>query len=235
MKKGNLYLIPTVIAANTEDHVIPNHVMEAIKGLDYFLVENVRSARRYISQLSLGLDISSLKFEVLDKRTTPQAVASLMTPALKGQDIGIISESGCPGIADPGSVAVQYAHTHGIRVMPLVGPSSILMALMASGFNGQSFIFHGYVPIEKKDRARKIKSMESAAQQLRQTQLFMDTPYRNQKLLADLLTHCHSDTKLSIARDITGKDEFIVTKTIAQWKTSRPELNKMPAIFSLFV
>lgn len=235
MSKGKLFLIPTVIADDTESNVIGDQIRETIKELDYFLVENVRTARRYISKLKLGLTIEELQFEVLDKKTGRSAVEKLLAPTLKGKDVGIISESGCPGVADPGSVAVSVAHQKNIQVIPLSGPSSILMALMASGFNGQSFVFHGYIPIDKKDRIDKIRSMERDANKLNQTQLFMDTPYRNQKLLDDLIYTCSANTKISVARGITGNDELIQTKTVADWKKSKIDVNKIPTIFSLLV
>ncbi len=235
MKKGKLFLIPVVIADETEEQVITSKVKEVISGLDYFLVENVRTARRFISKLKLGLTIEDLHFEVLDKKTRVQNIENLMKPVLEGKDVGIMSESGCPGIADPGSLAVAYAHQSGVQVIPLSGPSSIFLALMASGFNGQSFVFHGYVPIDKKDLEENIKSMESSARKLNQTQIFMDTPYRNQKLFELLVQNCHPDTQLSVARGITGKDEFINTRSIKDWKKEKIDLHKVPTIFSICV
>jgi len=235
MKKGVLYLIPTVIADDTENEIISRQVREVVSGLDYFLVENLRTARRYISKLDLGLIIDNLQFEILDRKTDPQAVSQMLTVVLSGRSAGIMSESGCPGIADPGSVAVAQAHQMGIQVVPLSGPSSVFMALMGSGFNGQSFVFHGYVPIDKKERVEKIRSMEADARKLNQTQIFMDTPYRNEKLLESLISSCHPETKLSIARGITGKDELIQTKTIGNWKKIKLKLDKTPTIFSIFV
>ncbi|MFY0626490.1 MAG: SAM-dependent methyltransferase [Reichenbachiella sp.] len=234
MKKGNIYLIPTIIADDTEAKIIAPQVREVIANIDYYLVENVRTARRYISKLKLGLIIEDLEFEVLDKKTNRESIIKFLQPVLEGRSAGIISESGCPGVADPGSLAVEQAHKFGIRVVPLSGPSSILMALMASGFNGQSFVFHGYVPIDKKDLRIKINEMELASQKLNQTQLFMDTPYRNQKLFEFILQFAGGETKLSIARGISGKDEIIQTKSINDWKKSKIELNKIPTIFSLF-
>lgn len=235
MKSGKLYLIPNVISDGSEHAVIPVHVKEVISDLKFFLVENVRTTRRYISSLRLGMVINDLKFDVLDKNTPIEQIPVLMQPILQGEDIGIISESGCPGIADPGSVAVAYAHRKNIQVIPLVGPSSILMALMASGFNGQSFVFHGYLPIDKSKKKEKLKSMEQAAIKMEQTQVFMDTPYRNQQLLEDIIATCKPNTLLSIAKDITGKNEMISTRTIAEWKRHPPSMHKIPVIFSLFV
>jgi len=234
MPKGKLYLIPTTISEDTQDIVITQQIKTVISNLDYFLVENVRTARRYISSLNLGLVIENLQFELLDKNTKDAELQRAVKPLFNGKDVGIISESGCPGIADPGAKAVEFAHKNGIQVIPLSGPSSILMALMASGFNGQSFVFHGYLPIDKKDRAYKIKEMESEALKKSQTQIFMDTPYRNEKLLGDLLALCNANTLLSIARDVTGAKEFVQTKSIKDWKNSKPDLNKIPVIFSLY-
>ena len=234
MKKGKLFLVPTVISPDTENQVITPQVREVISNLDFFLVENVRTARRYISSLKLGLEIERLHFEVLDKKTNAERVSNWLQRAEKGQDIGIMSESGCPGIADPGAVAVSIAHHKGLEVIPLSGPSSIFMALMASGFSGQSFVFHGYVPIDKAERDQKIRSMERAAIKEKQTQIFMDTPYRNQKLFEDLMKVCAPNSQLSIARDVTGNQEMIKTLTIKVWKNQKVDLHKIPVIFSLF-
>jgi len=235
MTKGRLFLIPTIISDETQEQVISQEVRITIKGLNHFLVENIRTARRYVSSLKLGINIESLKFEVLDKSTSALMIEALMKPILEGNDIGVISESGCPGVADPGALAVAFAHKNEIQVVPLVGPSSILMALMSSGFNGQSFVFHGYLPIDKLDRQKKIKMMEEDAIRLNQTQLFMDTPYRNENLLEALLKTCNPNTQLSIARDITGKKEFVKTKKIQDWKIQKaPGLNKIPVIFALY-
>ncbi|MCV9388519.1 SAM-dependent methyltransferase [Reichenbachiella ulvae] len=231
---GKLYLIPTVIADNTEEKVLSPQIKEVIKNLDYFLVENLRTARRYISKLRLGLVIEELQFELLDKKTNRSQIEKYLSVVRQGKDVGVISESGCPGVADPGAEAVAVAHQLGIQVVPLTGPSSILMALMASGFNGQSFTFHGYVPIDKKDLVQKIKSMEKDAVQNRQTQIFMDTPYRNQKLFEELLIACSGETQLSVAKGITGEDEYIKTKRIKDWKKESVDLHKVPTIFSIY-
>lgn len=233
MNSQIVYLIPTVIAEQTEQRIISEEVREVISSLDYFLVENVRTARRYISSLKLGLTIEDLTFEVLDRKSSTEQVENYFGRA-NGRNIGILSESGCPGIADPGAVAVSVAHKKNIRVIPLSGPSSIFLALMASGFSGQSFVFHGYVPIDKKEREKKIKAMEESAIRLRQTQIFMDTPYRNQKLYEHLLKVCHPNTLLSVAKGITGAEEFILTRTVKEWKEEKINLHKTPTIFSLY-
>ncbi|UXP33695.1 SAM-dependent methyltransferase [Reichenbachiella agarivorans] len=231
--KGKLYLIPTVIADDTEESVLSPQIKEVVAGLDYFLVENVRTARRYISKLKLGLVIENLAFELLDKKTKREVIDQYLEKVMHGKDVGVISESGCPGVADPGAEAVALAHQKGIQVVPLVGPSSILMALMGSGFNGQSFAFHGYIPIKKPDLIAKIKDMEKNALQLGQTQLFMDTPYRNQKLFEELLSTCNGETQLSVAKGISGQEEYIKTLKIKEWKKKKIDLHKVPTIFSI--
>ncbi|OEK06829.1 SAM-dependent methyltransferase [Roseivirga misakiensis] len=228
---GKIYLIPSVISDNTQDSVIPPHVKTAIKACNSFLVENVRTARRFISSLKLGLTIESLEFEILDKKTTFEDCVDLIQPILSGKTVGVLSESGCPGIADPGAKLVHIAHQFGIRSIPIVGPSSILLALMASGFNGQSFAFHGYLPIDKKQRQQRIRELERESKEKNQTQIFMDTPYRNEALLADVIKTARQDTFLCVARDITGEKELILTKSISKWKPNMIALKKMPTIF----
>ncbi len=234
MSSGKVYIIPNVISENTQEEVIPAQVKNAILACDFFLVENVRTARRYISSLKLGLVIDDLRFETLDKNTSFEDCIDLIQPILEGENAGIISESGCPGIADPGARLVHMAHQFNIKCIPIVGPSSILMALMASGFNGQSFAFHGYLPIDKKDRQQRIKGLEKESKEKDQTQIFMDTPYRNEQLLVDILKVARKDTFLCIARDITGEKELVITKSIGKWKAGDIALNKVPTIFLLY-
>lgn len=233
MLKGTLYLIPTVIAENTNE-VIPKQVTDGIKQLDYFLVENLRTARRYISSLRLGITIEDLEFEVLDKKTSQLEVTKLLSPLLKGKNIGILSESGCPGIADPGAIAVAWAHDNGVRVVPLVGPSSLMMALMASGFNGQRFSFHGYLPIDRNQLSSTLKKLENESGQFNQTQVFIEAPFRNNQLLKNLTEQCNPQTRLCVARDITGHEEFIQTKTIKEWRNIDIDLHKRPTVFILY-
>lgn len=231
--KGKLYLIPNVLAEGTAADVISPQVKEVISRTRYFLAENFRTTRRYISSLKLGVDLDQVHMELLDKKTPIPTVEKLLAPAMNGEDVGIISEAGCPGIADPGAVAVAVAHRKGIQVVPLSGPSSMFMALMASGFNGQVFTFHGYLPIEKKDRIAALKSLESQSKKDKGTQMFMETPFRNQKLLEDLVQHLHPDTLLCIAANITAKDEFIRTLKVADWKKCLPDIHKIPTVFLL--
>ena len=235
MMKGKVYMIPSVIADSTQESVIPLQVKQAILDTNIFLVEDVRTARRYISSLKLGLVIESLQFEVLDKKTDFDQIFELIQPAInEGKNIGVISESGCPGVADPGAKLVHIAQQFGLQIVPLVGPSSILLALMASGFNGQSFAFHGYLPIDKKERQNSIRKLEKESFEKNQTQIFMDTPYRNEKLLADILKVARKDTFLCVARDITGAMEKIISKPVSKWNIQDVSLNKIPVIFLLY-
>lgn len=234
MNRGKLFLIPTVLAPDTIHKALSPQVSDVILHTSYFLVENIRSARRFISELKLGKVIDMLQFYVLDKDTSLQTVEEYIKIAQEGNDLGILSEAGCPGIADPGALAVQVAHKRGIQVIPLVGPSSILLALMASGFSGQTFTFHGYLPIDKNERAKAIKSLEKEAFQKNQTQIFMETPFRNNQLLEEILNHCQMHTPLCIATQITAPDEMIITKSVKDWKKSIPDLHKKPTIFLLY-
>lgn len=230
---GKLFLIPTILAEGTAEMVISPQVKEVVLHTHYFLVENIRTARRYISSLKLGINIEELHFEILDKKTKETDLARMMQPLFEGKDLGVISEAGCPGIADPGSIAVAFAHQKEITVVPLSGPSSMFLALMGSGFNGQSFAFHGYLPIDKKDRVQAIKTLEAESLKQKRTQIFMETPFRNNHLLEDLLQNLHPSTLLCIAKNLTGSDEFIQTKPIRDWKKIKLDLHKVPVVFVL--
>ncbi|MFC5409079.1 SAM-dependent methyltransferase [Larkinella bovis] len=227
-----LYLIPTILAENTADQVLSPQIRDVISQTTVFFVENVRTARRFISSLKTGVVIDELTFYDLHK-DTPETDTRQQLQALKQQnrDAGILSEAGCPGVADPGAVAVRLAHQSGWQVRPLVGPSSILLALMASGMSGQSFAFHGYLPIEKPARLHEIRQLEQEARKRQQTQIFMETPYRNNQLLADLLATCHPETRLCIACNLTAPDELVRTRTIREWKAQSPDLHKKPSLF----
>lgn len=238
---GILYLIPTVIAPDTITNVISPQVISTISTLDYYLVENIRTARRFISELKntfenlqLPRPLPEIQFAELTKDTSSEEVKAHLSYVMNGRNVGVISEAGCPGIADPGAMAVDYAHKNGIRVVPLVGPSSILLALMASGFSGQSFAFHGYLPISAPEKMKALRKLESDARKLKQTQIFMETPYRNDKLLQDILQSLNPDTLLCIAKGLTGQDEFVVTKTVNEWKKTEINLHKVPAIFMIY-
>lgn len=224
-------MIPTVIAEGTETTVLPSQIPNAIVGIKYFLVENVRTARRYLSSLKIFNSIEELHFEVLDKKTSVRELERLFEPLSKGNDMGVISESGCPGVADPGGLAVEYAHKIGAKVIPLVGPSSILLALMASGLNGQGFAFNGYLPIETKKTMNAIKEFEKVSRQNNQTQIFIETPYRNHSLFTKLLKGLSPQTKLCVAIDLTGKDESIRMTTVKEWQHKKHVLPKLPTLF----
>ncbi len=226
-----IFLIPTVLAPDTQDSVLSPQIMEVVNHLNTFFVEDLRTARRFISSLKLGKVIDDLTFYELSK-DTPQDQTLSQLKKLKG-DAGIISEAGCPGIADPGAVAIGFAHQLGYKIRPLVGPSSILLALMASGFNGQSFTFHGYLPIEKAAKIKALKSLEQTAKTKNQTQIFMETPYRNNGLLEDILQNLNNDTLLCVAVNITARDELIKTLPVKEWKKQKPDLHKRPTIFLL--
>lgn len=233
MPKGKLFLIPNILADNTVNDVISPQIREVVKNTKVYLVENLRTTRRYISSLKLGVNIEEIHMEILDKKTRPESINRLMQPLLNGADVGIISEAGCPGIADPGALAVAHAHTKGIQVVPLSGPSSMFLALMGSGFSGQSFAFHGYLPIDKKERSAALKGLETESLREKRAQIFMETPFRNNQLFEDALRTLSPNTKLCVAKNITGSDELILTKTIAEWKKLPLDLHKIPTVFVL--
>lgn len=234
MNKGKLYLIPTSIAAETGADIMLPSVKEIIKDLDYFLVENIRTARRFIGGLKLGITIESLNFELLDKKTPDNVVKDYLQKVYQGKNVGVMSEAGCPGIADPGAAAVKIAHQLGIQVIPLVGPSSILLALMASGFNGQCFKFHGYLAIDKRERINQLKKLEKESQQYNQSQIFIETPYRNDKLAEDIVNNCSSNTSLCIAKGLTSISEYVKSDLVKHWKGKLPNLHKTPCVFILY-
>jgi 16S rRNA (cytidine1402-2'-O)-methyltransferase len=231
---GTLYLIPSVLAEDTDDAVIPPQVKACVAGLSYFIVENARTARRYIKRIVPEKVIEELQIVVIDKDSPEADVKKALEPLKKGISAGIISEAGCPGVADPGAELAKWAHRQHLKVVPLVGPSAILLALMASGFNGQSFAFHGYLPIDKRDRVQVLRQLEKEMLQKDQTQIFMETPYRNNQLLQDLVQHLTPAYRLCIAANITGPNELIRTDTLANWKQQLPDLHKQPAVFLLY-
>jgi 16S rRNA (cytidine1402-2'-O)-methyltransferase len=231
MPKGKLFLIPNVLAENTAHWVISPQVQEVIAHTKIFLVENPRSARRYISSLKLGVNLEEVHMEILDKGTPPESINRLMQPLMNGADMGVISEAGCPGIADPGALAVSYAHQKGIQVVPISGPSSMFLALMGSGFNGQSFAFHGYLPIDKNEKASALRKLEAESLKEKRAQIFMETPFRNNQLLEDILNSLNPQTKLCIAKNLTAADELIQTKSISDWKRETIDLHKIPTVF----
>lgn len=231
MKKGIIYLIPSVISPETVEQVLSPQIQAIIKNTQYYLAETIRESRRFISSLKLGVDISTLHFEKVDKDTQGTATEKYLSPALNGYNIGVLSDAGCPGVADPGAQVARIAHKLGLQVVPLVGPSSILLALMASGMNGQSFAFNGYLPIDAKEASNKIKQLEKVSITSNQTQLFIETPYRSDRTFDILLKSLNQDSLLCVAKDITGKQEFIKTMRVSQWKNQRLKIGKEPTVF----
>lgn len=232
-RKGNLYLIPTSLGGGAIDAVLPSRVVEIIKNLQLFIAENEKTARHFIKDIAPEVEQSSLGFFTLNKRTLPRQLPEFLAPCIQGEDIGLLSEAGCPGVADPGAQVVALAHSKNIRVIPLVGPSSILLAMMASGLNGQSFAFNGYLPIDRNERKQAIKDLERRSYEGNQAQLFIETPYRNKKLLKDLIKYLHPHTKICVARELTLPTEKIITKTAKEWRSLSIDLHKKPALFIL--
>lgn len=225
----SLFLIPSVLAEDTSGKVLSPQIKDTINHLDYFFVENIRTARRFISSLKLGKVIDELHFLELTKDTDPYETRQQLLNLTR--NAGVISEAGCPGVADPGAVAVKFAHELGMSVVPLVGPSSILLALMASGMSGQSFTFHGYLPIDKTERKKAIQQLERDAHMRNQTQIFMETPFRNNQLMEAVLESCQPDTLLCVASNLTAPDEYIKTLTVRKWRKDKPDLHKRPTMF----
>lgn len=232
--KASLFLIPVTLGETDHAKVLPAYNREVILRIRYFIVENVRTARRFLKKTEPAIVIDELTFYELNTHTTPEQVIDFLAPLARGEDMGVISEAGCPAIADPGADVVAIAQRRNYPVVPLVGPSSIIMALMASGFNGQSFAFQGYLPIETNERAQTIRKLESRIYAENQTQLFIETPYRNDKLAEELIRLCRPSTKLCIASNITCEDESIHTRTIQEWKGNLPDMHKKPTIFLLY-
>jgi 16S rRNA (cytidine1402-2'-O)-methyltransferase len=228
---GKLYLIPTTLGDSAPLEVLPISIKRTIEETVHYIVENEKSARRFIKKITPRKSQPSLVLETLNKYTEPTSLYDFLQPCFEGHNVGIISEAGCPGIADPGAAVVKMAHQKGIQVVPLVGPSSILMALMASGFNGQNFAFNGYLPIDGAERKKTLKEMEKKSKLQNQSQLFIETPYRNDKLFAEMLKSLSPQTEVCVAVDITLSTEFISTKTVANWKIAPLNLHKRPAIF----
>lgn len=234
MKTGTLYLLPCPIGGNgSPEDVLPAANVEIMRSLDYFIVENTRSARRFLSSAGIR-GIEELEFVELNEHTPFAEIEAMLEPMTKGRNGGVISEAGVPAVADPGADVVAAAHRNGLTVRPLVGPSSILLALMASGANGQSFAFNGYLPIKDPDRGKAIRAFERRATTEKQSQIFIETPYRSDRLFAELVAVCAPDTRLTVAANITAPDEMIVTRTVGEWrKKALPVIGKRPTIFIL--
>ena len=233
MQTGKIYLIPTPIGETGVYEVMPQENRKIIQSLDYFVVENLRSARRFLSKAGIGKPIDSLHFEELNEHTPAQEVEKFLERVLQGDDAGIISEAGVPAVADPGADLVALAHRKNIEIIPLVGPSSILLAVMGSGLNGQSFAFNGYLPVKQPERSKMIRFYESRALKENQSQFFIEAPYRNTKLFEDLVANLGGETRLAIAVNVLQPDQLIRTKRITDWKKEKPDINKRPAIFGI--
>jgi 16S rRNA (cytidine1402-2'-O)-methyltransferase len=230
---AKLYLIPTTLGDTSIERVLPPDLTQLISSIPVFIVENIRTARRFLKKVNPSIVIDDLTFFELNQHTEKKEISRYLEPNKQGFDIGIISEAGCPGVADPGAEVVKIAHTKNIQVVPLVGPSSILLALMASGMSGQNFAFNGYLPIKNPEKSQHIKMLEKRMQTEGQTQIFIETPYRNAQMLDELIKNCDPQTMLCIAVDITLDSEFILSKPMSYWKTNIPEIQKRPAIFMI--
>ncbi len=228
---GTLYLLPSSMSDAPIDCVIPQGNVEVMRSLRYFIVENVRTTRRYLKRVDRSIDIDTLTFDVLDEHTQRADVAAMLEPLLRGESIGVISEAGCPAVADPGAAAVAEAHRIGARVVPMVGPSSIIMSLMASGMNGQQFAFLGYLPVERQARAAALKEIQRRVSRDNVTQVFIETPYRNNRLIAELSQQLPGDMQLCVAADLTGAGESIVSRPLREWARVDYDYGKTPAIF----
>lgn len=233
MSSGILYLIPSPLGASDLAWTIPPAVRQCIASLEYYIVEHPKTARQFLKQTGHALPLQKIRMQTLDEHTQATEFENLLAPLIVGKDAGLLSEAGCPAIADPGAGLVRLAHQKKIRVVPLVGPSSILLALMASGLNAQRFVFHGYLPVENSKRIKKISELEKKSVAGDQTQVFIETPYRNQKLLESITSTCRDSTVLCIACNLTLASEYIATRTIREWKHSLPELNNKPAVYLL--
>ena len=232
--KGTLYLIPSLLGEGPVENSIPANNTRMIESLKYFIVEEVRTARRFIKKVSPGFNLDEAHFSIFNEHSDKAEIHSYLTPLREGNHVGILSEAGIPCIADPGAEIVALAQQQGMRVIPLTGPSSLFLALMASGFNGQNFAFHGYLPIEKGERVRKIKEIEKQVFGCNQTQIFIETPYRNRQLFEALLSTCNENLLLCLACDLTLDSEFIKVKSIREWRKANPEINKRPVVFLLY-
>lgn len=229
-----LYLIPVTLGDTTIERVLPSYNKEIIVQIKHFIVENIRSARRFLKKVESSIDIDTLTFYELNQHTDRNLIGTYLEPLTKGFPMGVISEAGCPAVADPGADVVAIAQRKNLPVVPLVGPSSIILSVMGSGFNGQSFAFNGYLPIDAEERMKKLKSLEQKVYSENQTQLFIETPYRNNKMMEELLRVLRPQTRLCIAANITCEGEYIKTKTIKEWKGKLPDLSKIPCIFLIY-
>jgi 16S rRNA (cytidine1402-2'-O)-methyltransferase len=234
MNKGRLYLIPVPLGLTPVDAVLPQAVRDCARQLTHFVAENAKSARAFLKSLPSATPLQQIAITELNEHTPASALPDLLAPLLAGIDVGLISEAGCPAVADPGSNLVALAHQNGIQVLPLVGPSSILLALMGSGLSGQSFAFHGYLPAKDEQRKQRLKELEKDSRQEKRTQIFIETPYRNRQMLETLISFCSPDTKICVATDLTMESECIMTRTPAQWRRQEmPSIDRRPTVFLL--
>ena len=234
-KFGKLYLVPTLLGATSAEYVIPQGTLDKVRTLRFFVVENVRTARRMLSKMHMPCSIDELAFVELDKHNPHNPdLMTYLGEALNGNDIGLMSEAGTPCVADPGALIVELAHQAGIQVVPLTGPNAMILALMASGFNGQSFCFHGYLPIKNPERAQKIKALEHKSLTNDETEMFIETPFRNNTMIEDIIRNCHPNTMLCVASNITMEDEKIISGPITEWKSIKYDWNKKPAVFLIY-
>jgi len=233
MNRGNLYLIPTPLGETGFESGLPAYNLKILQIIDTFIVEELRTARRFLRKAGYTKDFEMVSFYLLNEHTPDNEVAVMLEKALAGHHIGLLSEAGLPCIADPGNIAVRHAHRKGIRVIPLTGPSSIMLALMASGLNGQNFVFHGYLPVKPDERTKALRDLENSASRNNQTQIFIETPYRNMQMLESIVKICHPSITLCIAADLTLETEWIRSMPVSDWKRQKPELNKRPAVFLL--
>jgi 16S rRNA (cytidine1402-2'-O)-methyltransferase len=235
MTAGILYLIPTTLGDSGLPRAIPEETRRIAASLTTFVVEHPKTARHFLKQVGTATPLQELTLLSLNEHTTRDEVTALLAPLLAGQDVGLISEAGCPAVADPGAELVRLAQEAGVRIVPLVGPSSIMLALMASGMNGQHFAFHGYLPAEKNQRIQALREIERESKERNQTQIFIETPYRNQQLLEGIVQTCSAQTELCIACDLTLPTELVATRTISNWRNALPDISKRPATFLLYV
>jgi 16S rRNA (cytidine1402-2'-O)-methyltransferase len=234
MKKGTLYLVPSLLGDTPVRNSIPDYNLTLLSRITYFIVEEVRSARRFLKKAIPSLTIDDLQFLIFNEHTAPEEVSSFIQPLLEGNDVGLLSEAGLPCVADPGTELIRLAHDSGIRVIPLVGPSSLMLALMASGFNGQNFCFSGYLPVDKNQRIKQLRELERNLYKDDQTQIFIEAPYRNIQIFQAVLEACRDTTRLCLATELTTTNESIQVKSVKEWKGKHPDIEKKPTVFLLY-
>lgn len=233
-KPGTLYLIPTALGGKDARTILPESTLRQVSVLTHFVVENPKSARQFLKAAGYPHALQGVQMQALDEHTPAAAIPELLLPLLTGEDCGLLSEAGCPAVADPGAMLVRRAHERGIRVVPLVGPSAILLALMASGLNGQRFVFHGYLPVEREERRKKLRELENESQRVDRTQIFIETPYRNESAFRAILDACRDDTLVCLATDLTLASESVRTQSVGAWRKAPPDLDRRPTVFLLY-